>query len=294
MVLKQVVKLNTGAEMPVLGFGTWQASPGEVREAVKIALETGYRHIDTATAYENEKEVGEGIKLSGVPREEFFLTTKLNPPDMRDPKAALEYSLKQLDTPYLDLWLLHWPAPLTKDGKPDRELDWLDVYKEVEKIYKENPDKVKAIGVSNWCVSYLERLLKHASVIPAINQIELHPSCTQTELVKFSQSKGIAVTAYSPLGSTGTPLAYNEVVKGIAEKKGVSPYTVLVSLWANMDQISVLSKSVTPERIRANMKLVDLSDEEIDELLAIDKTSHFRCCHPDWTGYGSLGFPDCE
>ena len=126
----------------------------------------------------------------------------------------------------------------------------MDVYKEVEKIYKENPDKIKAIGISNWSVSYLERLLENSTVIPAINQIELHPSCTQTELVKFSQSKGIAITAYSPLGSTGSPLAHNEVVQAVAKKKGVSPHTVLVSLWANIDQTSVLSKSVTPERIR--------------------------------------------
>lgn len=137
-----------------------------------------------------------------------------------------------------------------QDEKPDREVDWLDVYKEVEKIYRENPDKIKAIGVANWSVNYLERLLKHATVIPAINQIELHPSCTQTELVEFSKSKGIAITAYSPLGSTGAPLSYNEIVNRVAEKRGVSPFTILVSLWANMDQISVLSKSVTPERIR--------------------------------------------
>jgi len=112
MVVKQVVELNTGAEMPVLGFGTWQSSPDDVTNAVKIALEAGYRHIDTATGYGNEKEVGEGIKQSGVPREEIFLTTKLNTPDMKDPEAALEYSLKQLDTPYLDLWLLHWSLKL--------------------------------------------------------------------------------------------------------------------------------------------------------------------------------------
>ncbi|KAF9788654.1 NADP-dependent oxidoreductase domain-containing protein [Thelephora terrestris] len=137
-------------------------------------------------------------------------------------------------------------------------------------------------------------LLQHATVVPAINQIGLHPSCPQTDLVKFSQSVGIAVTAYSPLGSTRSPLAQNEVVKKIAENKGVTPYAVLLSLWANMDQISVLSKSVTPERIRANKELVNLSEEEIAELLEIDKTSHFRCCSPGWTGYGSLGFPDCE
>lgn len=126
----------------------------------------------------------------------------------------------------------------------------MDVYKEVEKIYKESPEKVKAIGISNWSVSYLERLLNNSTVIPAINQIELHPSCTQAELVEFSKSKGIAITAYSPLGSTGSPLAHNEVVKKVAEGKGVSPHTILVSLWANIDQTSVISKSVTPERIR--------------------------------------------
>jgi len=293
MVVKKVVKLNTGAEMPVLGFGTWQSSPEQVRNAVKVALEAGYRHIDTATGYSNEKEVGEGIKLSGVPREEIFLTTKLNNPDMGDAKAALEYSLKQLDT-YVDLWLVHWPAPMTKDWKPNREIDWLDTYKAVEKLYKENPDKIKAIGVSNFSESYLKRLLESATVIPAINQIELHPSCPQTDLVKFSLSKGIAVTAYSPLGSANSPLPQNEVVKKIAEKKDVTTYAVLLSIWANKDQMSVLSKSVTEERIRANTKLVDLSEEEIDELLEIDKTAHFRCCAPGWTGYGSLGFPDCE
>lgn len=294
MVVQQYVKLNTGAQMPVLGLGTWQSPPGEVREAVKVALEAGYRHIDAATGYGNEKEVGEGIKLSGVPREEIFLTTKLNNSDMKDPKTAFEYSLKQLDTPYIDLWLMHWPAPMTKEWKPDRSIDWLDVYKEIEQIYKENPDKIKAIGVSNCSESYLKRLLQHATVVPAINQIELHPSCPQTDLIKFSLSKGIAVTAYSPLGSTGARLAGHEVVKKVAEKKGAAPHAVLLSLWANRDQISVLCKSVTPERIRTNMKLIDLSQDEIDELLEIDKTSHFRCCAPDWTGYGSLGFPDCE
>jgi len=294
MVVKQVVELNTGAEMPVLGFGTWQSSPDDVTNAVKIALEAGYRHIDTATGYGNEKEVGEGIKQSGVPREEIFLTTKLNTPDMKDPEAALEYSLKQLDTPYLDLWLLHWPAPMTKEWKPDKEITWQEVYKKVERIYKENPDKIKAIGVSNWSKRYLEELLEDATVIPVVNQIELHPSCPQTELVEFSLSKDIAVTAYSPLGSAGSPLPENEVVKKIAEKKGVSPYAVLLSIWANKEQVSVISKSVTPERIRANKKLIELSVEEIEELLAIDKTAHFRCCAPNWTGYGSLGFPDCE
>lgn len=146
-----------------------------------------------------------------------------------------------------------------QDLKPDRDITWSDVYKEVEKLYKENPDKIKAIGVSNWSLSYLEDLLEWATVIPAVNQIELHPSCPQTELVEFTLSKGIAVTAYSPLGSKDSPLPKNGVVKKIAEKKGVSPYAVLLSIWANKDQVSVLFKSATPERIRGGLFEVLLS-----------------------------------
>lgn len=115
------VPLNTGVSIPTLGLGTWKSKPGEVENAVEYALKSaGYRAIDTATAYGNEKEVGEGIKRSGVPRGEIFLTTKLNNPDMGNPEAALEYSLSQLGTDYLDLWLMHWPAPMTKDGGADK------------------------------------------------------------------------------------------------------------------------------------------------------------------------------
>lgn len=124
---------------------------------------------------DNEKEVGLGIKDSGVPREQIFLTTKLNNSDQRDVEGALERSLQRLDTPYLDLWLMHWPCPMTKEGKPDKEIDWLDTWKEMERVFKAHPDKVKAIGVSNFSVSYLERLLKAATVVPAVNQIESHP-----------------------------------------------------------------------------------------------------------------------
>ncbi len=110
-----------------------------------------------------------------MPREQIFLTTKLNNSDQRDVEGALERSLQRLDTPYLDLWLMHWPCPMTKEGKPDREIDWLDTWKEMERVFKAHPDKVKAIGVSNFSVSYLERLLKAATVVPAVNQIESHP-----------------------------------------------------------------------------------------------------------------------
>ncbi|ESK84068.1 aldo-keto reductase [Moniliophthora roreri MCA 2997] len=293
MPVNPTTKLNTGAEMPTVGLGTWKSAPGEVEHAVEAALRNGYKHIDTATAYSNEAEVAQGIKASGVPRESFFLTTKLNNPDMGRPKEALEYSLKQLDTPYLDLWLMHWPAPMTKDGKADPSIDWLDTWHEMEKLYKAHPDKLKAIGVSNFSVPYLERLLANSEIVPAVNQIELHPSCPQQEVVNFCTSKGIVVTAYSPLGSDNSPLLKNPVVNKIAEKYGVGPGTILISLQANRPNVNVLPKSVKKERIIANFKVIDLTDEEIKELNDISKTSSFRACHPRWTGFtDNLGFTE--
>ncbi|KAJ7640856.1 NADP-dependent oxidoreductase domain-containing protein [Mycena polygramma] len=317
--------LRTGAKMPTLGLGTWQSAKGEVREAVKHALDAGYRHIDTAAAYENEKEVGEGIKayLSGevasklrVTRKDIFLTTKLDNPDQKNAPEALEASLgeKGLDTPYLDLWLMHWPAPMTK-GEPgtrkaDKTHDWLDTWKSMEKIYKdglEDPKKRKvlAIGVSNFSVKFLERLLEHAEFVPAVNQIELHPGCPQHDVVEFCRKNNIIVTAYSPLGSTQSTLRDNAVVKTLAETHHnarqkpedppVGPANILLSLQANKPRVTVLAKSVDPKRIEDNKTLVHLTDEEIAELHKIaDNGGAFRVCHPSWTGWGGLGFPDCE
>lgn len=278
--------------MPTLGLGTWKSASGEVGQAVEHALRVGYKHIDTATGYNNEAEVGKGIKASGVPRESFFLTTKLNNPDMGRPKDALEYSLKQLDTPYLDLWLMHWPAPMTKDGKADKSIDWLNTWHEMEKIYKAYPEKVKAIGVSNFSVEYLERLIANSEITPAVNQIELHPSCPQQALVDFSISRGIVVTAYSPLGSNDSPLLKNPLVNRIAQKYNVGPTTVLISLQANRPNVNVLSKSVNKDRITQNLKVIDLTDEEVKELNDISKESSFRVCHPNWAGWGNLGFTE--
>jgi len=292
MVATKTVKLNTGAEMPTVGLGTWKSQPGDVEKAVEYALQVGYRHIDTAAAYGNEKEVGEGIKASGVPRSEIFLTTKLNNPDHKNVEGALNSSLKKLDTDYLDLWLMHWPAPMTADFKADKSIDWLDTWKEMERVYKANPDKVKAIGVSNFSVDYLERLLPAATVVPAVNQIELHPACTQPEIREFCGAKGIVLTSYSPLGSDNSPLLKDPVVTKIAEAHGVGAGTILISFQANQPNTVVLPKSVTPARIKSNFTVIDLSPEEIDELNAINKTQMFRACNPEWTGHGHLGFPD--
>lgn len=251
--------------------GTWRSQPGQVEHAVEFALKNGYKSIDTATAYGNESlycsllihtytyncadEVGQGIKKSGVPREEFFLTTKLNNPDMGRPKEALEHSLKELDTPYLDLCkyphffyipilltlptgLMHWPAPMTPEGGADKSIDWLDTWHEMEKLYKAHPNKIKAIGVSNFSVEYLNHLLSNSEIVPAVNQIELHPSCPQQEVIDFCVSKGIAVTGYSPLGSEGAPLLKNPTVVKMAEKYGVKPGTILISMHANRPNVN--------------------------------------------------------
>ncbi|KAJ8515028.1 hypothetical protein ONZ45_g7494 [Pleurotus djamor] len=298
MPASKTVKLNTGAEMPTVSLGTWKSKPGAVEHAVEYALKNaGYKGIDTATAYSNEPEVGQGIKASNVPRESFFLTTKLDNFDQSTAEKALNDSLNWLDTPYLDLWLMHWPAPMKRvDGKelPDKTLDWLDAWKEMERLFLAYPEKVKAIGVSNFSIEFLERLLAVAKVVPAVNQIELHPSCPQQELVDYCTKKGIVVTAYSPLGSDNSPLLKNEVVLEIANKYSVSPANVLISLQANRPNVTVLPKSVTPERILANANIIDLTEEDVQKLNDIDKTHHFRACHPNWTGWGSLGFTDCN
>lgn len=292
MPVYDYVTLNTGDKMPVFGLGTWKSQPGQVEHAVEYALKTaGYRHIDTAAAYGNEVEVGQGIKASGIKREDIFLTTKLDNSGHGDPEEALRSSLQNLDTPYLDLWLMHWPAPMT-DGKPNKNIDWVDTWKAMVNVKKLNPDKVKAIGVSNVSVEYLTRLLENTDYVPAVNQIELHPSCPQADIRKLCKEKGIVVTAYSPLGSDNSPLLTNEVVSKIAERHNVHPANILISIWANMENTTVISKSVTNSRIESNKKLVNLSDEEIEELLKISEKQHFRACNPEWTGWGDLGFPD--
>jgi glycerol 2-dehydrogenase (NADP+) len=293
MPASKFVALNTGAQMPTIGLGTWKSESGVAEHAVEFALNNGYRHLDTAAAYGNEKEVGVGIKASGVPRNEIFLTTKLDNPDQKNASAALELSLQKLQT-YIDLWLMHWPAPMTKDLKADKSHDWLDTWKTMEQLYEAHPDKIKAIGVSNFSVKYLERLLKEAKVVPAVNQIELHPGCVQQDLVDFCTEKGIAVTSYSPLGAENSPLLTNPVVKKIADKYGVHPANVLISLQANRPNVNVVPKSTVNERILSNLRVIDLAPEDMEELHEIDKTGHFRACHPAWTGWGSLGFPDCE
>ncbi|KAL4743750.1 NADP-dependent oxidoreductase domain-containing protein [Aspergillus similis] len=273
-------KLNTGAEIPALGLGTWQSAPGEVSAAVYHALKVGYRHIDAAQCYGNEAEVGEGIKraLSEgiVKRSEIFVTTKLWCTYHTRIQQALDLSLSKLGLDYVDLYLVHWPLAMNPNGNhelfpklPDgsrdlvREHSHVTTWKGMEELITNNPDKVKAIGVSNYSKRYLEELLPQVKIVPAVNQIENHPALPQQEIVDLCKEKGILITAYSPLGSTGSPLFKAEAIVAVAERRGVTPASVLLS-WHLARGSSVLAKSVTPSRIEENRKLVKLEPEDVE------------------------------
>ncbi|KAE8380702.1 NADP-dependent oxidoreductase domain-containing protein [Aspergillus bertholletiae] len=302
-------KLNTGAEIPALGLGTWQSAPGEVQNAVSHAISVGYRHIDGAFCYQNEEEVGQGIKealASGkVKREDLFVTTKLWCTYHSRVEEALDLSLKNLGLDYVDLYLMHWPLAMNPNGNhplfPKHEDGSRDIvhshshvqtWKNMEKLL--STKKVKAIGVSNCSVPYLEKLLADATVVPAVNQIENHPSLPQQEIVDFCKQRGIHITAYSPLGSTGSPLFTAEPIVEVAKKKGVTPATVLLS-WHVARGSSVLAKSVTPSRIEDNRKLVQLDESDMatiakytDDLAA--RKAFQRFVYPPFGV--DFGFPD--
>jgi alcohol dehydrogenase (NADP+) len=208
-------KLNTGASIPALGFGTWQDKEAQ-EPAVVAALQAGVRHIDTAAVYGTEPAVGSAIKKSGVPRAEIFVTTKIwnNSHAPEDVEAALDTSLSNLGTDYVDLWLMHWPSsfasgsslfPKDSNGKvkPGKS-DYVETYKAMEKLYKSG--KAKAIGVSNFSKAEMERLIKETNVVPAVHQLELHPYLQQSDFAEWHKSQGIHVTQYSPFGNS------NEVV----------------------------------------------------------------------------------
>ncbi|KKY13942.1 putative glycerol dehydrogenase [Phaeomoniella chlamydospora] len=280
---KKKAKLNTGDEIPVFGLGTWQSKPNEVRAAVKAALLAGYRHIDTALAYGNEAEVGDGIIDSGVPRSEIWLTTKLDNPWHKRVTEGIDSSLKDLKTDYVDLYLMHWPSSTDPSDLKKHYPDWnfLDTWREMQKLPATG--KVRNIGVSNFGITNLEKLLNHpdTKIIPAVNQIELHPNNPSPKLVAYNASKGIHSTAYSCLGSTDSPLYKNESLKKIAESKGVTVQQVLL-VWGLKHGFSVIPKSVTESRIQANFQIdgLDLTDEEMKKIDSLPE--RFKVCGDAW------------
>jgi diketogulonate reductase-like aldo/keto reductase len=237
--------LNTSARIPTVGLGVWQSPRGETtRDAVRTALRLGYRHIDTARIYGNERDVGEGVRTSGVPREEIFVTTKLWNDDQGYESAlrAFNMSLERLGLDYVDLYLIHWPVPEKRK----------DSWRALETIFREK--RARAIGVSNFLVPHLEELLKGAEVVPAVNQIEVHPFLQHRETRAFCAKKGIVVEAYSPL--THGKRLDDPVIGEVARAAKRSNAQVLLR-WGVQHGMVVLPKSVNEQRIAENANVFD-------------------------------------
>jgi alcohol dehydrogenase (NADP+) len=308
-------KLNTGQYIPAVGLGTWQAKPGEVGEAVKYAIKVGYRHIDCAKAYGNEKEIGDALqelfKEGIVTRGDLWITSKLWNSDQHpdDVPLALAGSVQDLQCDYLDLYLMHWPVALKKGAQgtaPEdfAPLDTKATWQAMEKCY-EKGDKTKAIGISNFSVEKTKALLSYAKVVPAVNQVECHPMWQQKKLHDFLYSQGIHLTAYSPIGSGGSwftkhvKVLEHPVLQSLAKKYNKTPAQIALRWNIEMGH-SVLPKSTNPERIKENLHIFDfkISEEDLklfdkieqvrllrgDDLWVNDTTSPYKTVEELWDG----------
>jgi 2,5-diketo-D-gluconate reductase A len=258
------IELNDGVGIPQLGFGVFQIKPDETAAAVKTALEIGYRHIDTAEMYGNEKEVGQGIRDAGVDRGDVFITSKLNngfhKPD--DARRAFDETLKALDSDHVDLFLIHWPLPTLYDG------DFVSTWKVLEEFARDG--RARSIGVSNFQVAHLDRLADETDTVPSVNQIEVHPYVANNEVRAYGREHGIATEAWSPIAQ-GRVLD-DPVINRIAKARDKSPAQVVLRWHIQRGDI-VFPKSVTPERIKANFELFDfeLDGSDMDAISALDK-----------------------
>lgn len=254
--------LHDGIEIPQLGFGVFQVPPEETQATVELALEAGYRHIDTAAAYRNEAGVGAALAASGLPREEVFVTTKLWNAEQGHDSAltAFEATLDRLGLDHVDLYLIHWPVP--------SENRFVDTWRAFERIYEE--ESARTIGVSNFRIEDLERLEAETDTRPTVNQIELHPSLQQAELRAFHAEHRIATEAWSPLAQGG--LLDDGTIAAIAERHDRTPAQVILRWHLQLGNV-VIPKSVTPERIRENVEVFDfeLDDEDMAEFAKLDR-----------------------
>ncbi|MDQ1530868.1 MAG: 2,5-diketo-D-gluconate reductase [Microbacteriaceae bacterium] len=256
------IPLNNGVEIPQLGFGVFQIKPEETKSATLAALEVGYRHIDTAEMYGNEKGVGEAVRESGIERGEIFVTSKLNNGfhDPDDAAKAYQRTLDTLDIDYLDLFLIHWPLPGVGD--------YVETWKAMERMLEGG--KVRAIGVSNFKQHHLDRLLDATSVVPAVNQIEIHPYLTQDDLRQYDREHGIATEAWSPIAQGG--VLKDPVLVRIAERVGRSTAQVTLRWHLQRGDI-VFPKSVKRERMQENFELFDfeLTDADMRDITALNR-----------------------
>jgi 2,5-diketo-D-gluconate reductase A len=269
------LELNDGHRIPQLGFGVFQVSPEETRQAVTLALRTGYRLIDTAAAYGNEAEVGEAIAASGLPRSDLFVTTKLWNDDQGHANAlsAFEHSIERLGDDYVNLYLIHWPAP-------SRGL-YVETWKALCELKADG--RARSIGVSNFTIQNLEEIISATDVVPAVNQVELHPRLIQTDLRAFHREHGIVTEAWSPLGRGGD-LLEEPVLEEIAARHERTTAQVVLRWHVQLGNV-VIPKSVTPSRIEENFQIFDFTLSD-DELRAIDGLDADRRIGPDPTKFG--------
>ncbi|ORA37117.1 aldo/keto reductase [Mycobacterium aquaticum] len=258
------IELNDGTRIPQLGFGVFKIEPEKTAAAVKVALDVGYRHIDTAEMYGNEREVGQGVRDAGLDRGDVFITSKLNNgfhrPD--DARRAFDDTLKALGSDYVDLFLIHWPLPTLYDG------DFVSTWHVLEEFARDG--RARSIGVSNFQPAHLERLLKESDTVPSVNQIEVHPYFTNEEVRAYGREHGIATEAWSPIAK-GRVLD-DPVVTRIAEAVGRFPAQVVLRWHIQRGDI-VFPKSVSPERVRSNFELFDfeLTDADMEAISALDR-----------------------
>ena len=262
MATQPIIKLHDGNLMPQLGLGVWKASNQEATSAVKTAIETGYRHIDTAAIYKNEEGVGEAIAANLVPREELFITTKLWNDDQLNAPQALETSLKKLKTDYVDLYLIHWPQPA--------QGHYVDAWKALLKLKEQG--LAKSVGVCNFPLQHLQKLKDETGIFPAVNQIELHPLMQQRQLHTWNATHTIATESWSPLAQGGEGVFDQPLIQKLAEKYDKTPAQIVIR-WHLDNGLIVIPKSVTPKRIRENFDVFDfkLEKEELAEVTKLDK-----------------------
>lgn len=266
--MTKTITLNNQVQIPVIGYGVWQVEDN-IQECVETALECGYRHIDTAAAYGNESGVGRALEHSGISRDQIFITTKLWNEDMRQDRTAeaFQESLEKLRLDYVDLYLLHWPV----------KEKYIHCYREIEKLYRQG--LIKAIGVSNCLQHQLDPLLQACEIIPAVNQIQLHPQWVQTDYIAYMKAKGIAVEAYSPLGHGN--LIHDPTLQEIAKKYERSTAQIMIR-WHLQRGVIVLPKSSHPNRIRENINVFDfeIAPEDMDRITGLNRDVCFNG-HPD-------------